>query len=62
MTIKQKALDWFIISARICGEYCEKEYLYYDRDEAIALFKADFADLYEIEVDNASDVFEDGVA
>ena len=57
MKIKQKSIDNFIITDRVCGEYCEKEYLYYSREEAIDLFKEDFKDLYELEAESLSDEF-----
>jgi len=57
MTITQKHTDNFIITDIIFGKFCQKEYLYYSKEEATELFKKDFKELYNLQKEEALDAF-----
>ena len=57
MRVKQLATDWFIISDVINDRLCECEYMEYNRDEAIDLFKQKFEQDYELQHENESDTW-----
>ena len=46
MTVTEKSNDNFIVRDIIFGQVESKEYLYYSKEESVALFKEEFEEYY----------------